>query len=297
MNHGSFAARLETAAREVERELALLLDFGPDVPPRLGEAMRYSVLGAGKRLRPFLVVAAGGLGDADPRACLRVGAAVELIHCYSLVHDDLPAMDDAELRRGRPTCHRAFDEATAILAADALIALAFEVLAREDWPCPPEVRAAVIGGLAVASGAEGMCGGQMLDLQSGSGFTGEAELTRLQQLKTGAMIAFALDAGCLLAGLDNGQRAAVRSYGRTLGLAFQIQDDLLDAVGSAAETGKVAGKDSALGRATFVSLLGVEGARGRLRDLRREAVGALDSLGPSATVLIELFDFVISRRS
>jgi farnesyl diphosphate synthase len=248
-------------------------------------------------LRPFLVHAAADLGSADLRACRRVAAAVELVHCYSLVHDDLPAMDDAALRRGKPSCHSACGEAVAILAGDALVALAFEVLAIEDWPAQASLRATLVARLARAAGVVGMCGGQMLDLDSGDRPLGEADLLRLQGLKTGAIIRFSLEAGCLLAGLADTAREAVDAYGEALGIAFQIRDDLLDLHGSAAETGKNAGRDDALGRTTFVTLLGEDGALRRLRLLREEAFGALDRLDGDTTLLRDLFDFVISRRN
>ncbi|MCL6607673.1 MAG: polyprenyl synthetase family protein [Geminicoccaceae bacterium] len=258
--------------------------------------MRHAVLGGGKRLRPFLVRAAAALGRAEPAAVLRVGAAIELVHCYSLVHDDLPAMDDATTRRGRPSCHVAFDEATAILAGDALQALAFEVLARPDWPGSAELRAELAAGLARAAGAAGMCGGQALDLAAEGTALDEAGITRLQALKTGALIAFACEAGARLAGLDPERLRLVAEYARALGLAFQITDDLLDATGSAAELGKPAGADAVQGKATFLRLLGERGARVRLEAVRADASGALDKLGPEALLLRATLDLVVERR-
>ncbi len=295
------AALLAEHARAVETELEALL-AGPEQPEasaaerRLFAAMRHAALGGGKRLRPFLVRAAAALGRAEPAAVLRVGAAIELVHSYSLVHDDLPAMDDAATRRGRPSCHVAFDEATAILAGDALQALAFEVLARPDWPGSAELRAELVAGLARAAGAAGMCGGQALDLAAEGTALDEAGITRLQALKTGALIAFACEAGARLAGLDAERRGLVTEYARALGLAFQITDDLLDATGTAAELGKPAGADAVQGKATFLRLLGESGARARLLAVRADASGALDKLGPEALLLRATLDLVVERR-
>lgn len=301
MSPAEVAALLAEHARAVEAELEALL-AGPEQPQaspaerRLLAAMRHAVLGGGKRLRPFLVRAAAALGRAEPAAVLRVGAAIELVHSYSLVHDDLPAMDDAATRRGRPSCHVAFDEATAILAGDALQALAFEVLARPDWPASAELRAELVAGLARAAGAAGMCGGQALDLAAEGTALDEAGITRLQALKTGALIAFACEAGARLAGLDVERRGLVADYARALGLAFQITDDLLDATGSAVELGKPTGADAAQGKATFVRLLGERGARARLEAVRADASGALDKLGPEALLLRATLDLVVERR-
>ena len=294
---GGLAAAMGEVAAGIEAELGLLLAPQPDVPDRLLEAMRYAAMGAGKRLRPFLVWVVGQVGEADADALRRVGAAIELIHAYSLIHDDLPAMDDATLRRGRPSCHVAFDEATAILAGDALQALAFEALAREDWPCEAGRRLALLAGLGRASGMAGMCGGQMLDLEAEGKSLDEEAVVRLQRLKTGALIGFACEAGARLADLDEGARSAVAAYARALGLAFQIKDDLLDVTQSSAETGKDSRLDAAHGKATFVTLAGIAGAERRLVALRGEAAAALDTLGPRATLMDELFDFVINRRA
>jgi farnesyl diphosphate synthase len=294
-------ARLESAmaavAAAVEGELSALLPPALGQQARLHEAMRYAVLGGGKRLRPFLVAATGALFDVPERAATRAGAAVELIHAYSLVHDDLPAMDDAALRRGRPSCHRAFDEATAILAGDALQALAFEVLARDGYGADAAQRCALLQGLARAAGPLGMCGGQMIDLLAERRTLSLAEVRELQALKTGAIIAFCCEAGAVLGRAAAEERAALAAYAADLGLAFQIRDDLLDLEGDSAVTGKDAGRDSEVGKATFVRLLGEDGARAKLAALRREALGQLDIFGDRATVLGQLFDFVIDRRS
>lgn len=292
-------AAMALVADATERELAGLLDSaeGDGAPARLVEAMRHAALGGGKRLRSFLVAATGNLFDADAAALRRAGAAVELLHAYSLVHDDLPAMDDAELRRGRPSCHRAFGEATAILAGDALQALAFEALARDDWPASPDQRVALAAGLARAAGAAGMCGGQMLDLAAERRVLSLEEVAELQARKTGDLIGFAVQAGCVLGPAGSGEAAALRAYARDLGLAFQIRDDLLDVGGEAADLGKATGQDAGRGKATFVGLLGVDGARGRLEELARDAVVQLDMFGGRAALLRELFTFVVNRKS
>ena len=283
------------AGRAVEVELDALLPPPEGPEARLLEAMRYATLGGGKRLRPFLVMAAGELCGAAAPACRRVGAAVELVHCYSLIHDDLPAMDGALLRRGRPACHRRFDEATAILAGDALQALAFAVLAQPDHGVAAERRLARVAGLAAAAGAQGLCGGQMIDLASEGQRLPLAAIERLQRLKTGALLAFAVDAGWLLGTAGAAARGRLAAYARELGLAFQIKDDLLDVEGDSAHTGKDHGRDAAAAKPTFVAALGREGAHGRLAALRAEAFGQLDFFGPEGRVLRELFDFVINR--
>lgn len=302
MNAAEAARLLAEHGRLVETELEALLG-GLEAPEslaaerRLVAAMRQATLGGGKRLRPFLVRAAAALGPADSAAVLRVGAAIELVHAYSLVHDDLPAMDDSPTRRGRPSCHVAFDEATAILAGDALQALAFEALARPDWPADAALRAELVAGLARAAGARGMCGGQALDLAAEGASLDEAGVDRLQALKTGALLAFACEAGARLAGLAGEALAAVLAFGRGLGLAFQIKDDLLDATGSAALLGKPTGADAARGKATFLRLLGEEGARARLEAVRAEASRVLDKLGPDALLLSATLDLVVERQS
>jgi farnesyl diphosphate synthase len=288
---------MAAAAAAVEEELAALLPPASGQQARLHEAMRYAVLGGGKRLRPFLVAATGALFGVPAAATARAGAAVELIHAYSLVHDDLPAMDDAALRRGRPSCHLAFDEATAILAGDALQALAFEALARDGYGADADQRCALVLALARAAGPLGMCGGQMIDLLAERRTLSLAEVRELQALKTGAIIAFCCEAGAVLGRAAARERGALAAYAADLGLAFQIRDDLLDLEGDSAITGKDAGRDSEVGKATFVRLLGEDGARAKLAALRREALGQLDIFGDRATVLGQLFDFVIDRRS
>jgi farnesyl diphosphate synthase len=282
-------------AAAVERELAALLPPVEGPLAQLAEAMRYAALGAGKRFRPLLVAAAARLGPADPAAVTRVGAAIELIHAYSLVHDDLPAMDDATLRRGKPACHRVYGEALAILVGDALQALAFEALAGGDWPAPAELRAELVGGLAGAAGPLGMCGGQHLDLADAGRAGDAARIAYVEGLKTGALIAFATTAGGRLAGLDGERLAALGGYAQALGLAFQITDDLLDHEGDPRATGKDAGLDATSGKATLVGVLGVAGARARLAALEREASSRLDIFGCQGTLLRRILSYVVTR--
>ncbi|MGD1038082.1 MAG: polyprenyl synthetase family protein [Roseiarcus sp.] len=302
----AFADRLAGVGATIEAELDALLgaearEGEPGRPARLIEAMRYGVLGGGKRLRPFLVVEtarAFGATGAGPR---RVGAAIELVHGYSLIHDDLPAMDDDDLRRGRATVHRAFDEATAILAGDALLTLAFEALADAATAKDAEIRAALCAGLARASGLAGMVGGQMLDVaaETAAAPLGAEAIALLQAMKTGALLRFSVEAGAIVAGAPAEARAALVSYGRSLGAAFQIADDVLDAEGDAAMLGKRAGKDAARNKATFVAALGLEGARAKRDRLVGEAVAAIDAsgLGSAGDVLREAAVFVAKRRS
>jgi farnesyl diphosphate synthase len=259
--------------------------------------MRYSALAPGKRLRPFLVLAGAHLFGVARRCALQVAAAVEMVHAYSLVHDDLPAMDNSDLRRGRPTCHKEFDEATAVLAGDGLLTAAFEVLAHPDAHSDPAVRCELVTALAVAAGAAGMVGGQMIDLIAEREALDIGAITRLQRMKTGALIAFACEAGAILAKAAAEPRIALRGYAHDLGLAFQIADDLLDVEGSAADAGKPVGADAAAGKATFVSTLGVGRARAQAELLIRQAVAHLDLFGGRAELLREAARFVISRRT
>ena len=285
------------AARPAEGELAR--------PERLVEAMRYATLAGGKRLRPFLLLEAARLFGADRPAHLRAAAAVELIHCYSLVHDDLPAMDNDDLRRGRPTAHRAYDEATAILAGDSLLTLAFDILADELTDPEPAIRAALVLTLARAAGLGGMAGGQMLDLEAEGRFSGdgralalnETEILRLQAMKTGALLTASAEMGAIIGRGDEKDRAAMRSYGHLLGQAFQIADDLLDVESDAATLGKATGKDSDKGKATLVGLWGIEAARRRLAALVAEAEKALAAFGEKAEVLRQAARFVAERKN
>ncbi len=303
-SYRQFDQALTFAAESVERTMDRLLASGDEGEARLFEAMRYSSLGGGKRLRAFFVLAGATLFKVAATPALRTASAVEFVHAYSLIHDDLPAMDDDDLRRGKPSCHRQFDEATAILAGDALQALAFEVLAHDDTHGDPAVRAALVADLARAAGAHGMVGGQMLDLLAESqdarqdgGDRSIGAITRLQRLKTGALISFSCTAGAILGKASDHARVALNAYAHDLGLAFQIADDLLDVEGSAAELGKTPGKDEAAGKATFVSILGVERARAQAVLLARQAAAHLESFGEAADLLRQATDFVVARRT
>jgi farnesyl diphosphate synthase len=266
-------------------------------PKRLIEAMRYSSLGGGKRLRPFLVVESAAVFDVPREGALLAGAALECIHCYSLIHDDLPAMDNSDLRRGRPTLHRKTDDATAILAGDGLLTLAFDIVTRDEIHADPAVRLKLTRALARASGIGGMVGGQMLDL-AGEGRFGDREpvdVARLQQMKTGALLRFGCIAGAILGQASQKEYQALDDYGRALGEAFQIADDLLDVEGDPALVGKQTGKDAEAGKATMVGILGTEGAKARLRALVAEAASALAPFGQAASILIDAARFVAER--
>ncbi len=293
----SFAATLSECATAVNATLDRLLPAVATPEGRVVEAMRYAALDGGKRLRPFLVVAAADLFNVPRERALRAGAAVEMVHCYSLVHDDLPAMDDDDLRRGRPTVHKAFDEATAILAGDGLLTQAFEVLADPATHPDGAVRAALVTELAKGSGAAGMVGGQMIDLQAPNLNLDDAGLIRLQSLKTGALIACSCRLGAVLAGAPDSARDALGAYGQAIGFAFQIADDVLDVESSAQVAGKATGKDAAAGKATFVSRLGLEGAIAEARRLVEQAIGQIEIFGPAAEPLRQAAVFVIGRKT
>ena len=298
----SLSPRFEDALAEAATLTDALLDKLIAVPPgleaRVFEAMRYAALAPGKRLRPFLVLASARLFGVARHRALQVGAAIELVHAYSLVHDDLPAMDNSDLRRGRPTCHKAFDDATAILAGDGLLTLAFEVLAHPDTHGDPAVRCELVSALAQAAGSHGMVGGQMIDLIAEDRPNLDiGAITRLQRLKTGALIAFACESGAILGKAPSELRAALRGYAHDLGLAFQIADDLLDVQGSAAATGKPVGQDAAAGKATFVSILGVARARAQAELLVTQAVAHLDLFEERANLLCQAARFVVDRRT
>ena len=289
------APALSRIRAEVDTFLSSLLAVPPDPRARLYDAMRYSAIGGGKRLRPLLVAAASALFHTDRERAVRVGAAVECIHVYSLIHDDLPAMDDDDLRRGKPTLHKAYDEATAILAGDALHALAFEILADEATHEDPFVRAELIAELARAAGPAGMAGGQMMDLAAADGALDLPAVTRLQQLKTGALIGFCLEAGAIMGRSPPERRIKLRGYARDVGLAFQIADDLLDEEGQEEKTGKKVGKDRAKGKETFVTLLGRERARKQAELLVGQAVDYLKSYGAEADLLRAIARFAVER--
>jgi farnesyl diphosphate synthase len=291
-----FATVLAEVAGEVDATMDRLLPGGPEPELKLFQAMRYAVLSGGKRLRPFFVVASADLFNVARPGALRAAAAVEFVHAYSLVHDDLPAMDDDDLRRGQPTVHRQFDEATAILVGDALQALAFEVLADPATHGDPAVRVELMRSLAAAAGAHGMVGGQMLDLMAADDSYGIGQITRMQRLKTGAMIAFACTAGAILGKAAEPSRHALQAYAHDLGLAFQIADDLIDATGSTAEAGKAVGKDKGRGKATFVDILGVARARDQAELLAQQAAKHLDLFAEKADLLRQAARFVVGRR-
>ena len=293
----SFPQALEDAAKLTDTALERLLIVPPGLEARVYDAMRYSALAPGKRMRPFLVLASAGLFGVARRCALQVAATIEMVHAYSLVHDDLPAMDNSDLRRGRPTCHKQFDEATAVLAGDGLLTAAFEVLAHPDTHGDPAVRCELVATLATAAGPAGMVGGQMIDLIAEHQTLDIGAITRLQRMKTGALIAFSCEAGAILAKAPGELRTALRGYAHDLGLAFQIADDLLDVEGSAAETGKPVGADAEAGKATFVSILGVERARAQAELLVDQAVAHLDLFGQRAELLREAARFVITRRT
>ena len=305
---GAFEARLGSVALDVEKTLAARLDAGGsgggkhDVPERLGAAMRHAVLGGGKRLRPFLVIETARVLGRNDNGPLIAGCALELLHCYSLVHDDLPAMDDDDLRRGRPTVHKAFDEATAILAGDALLTLAFEVMASPEIEPDPGIRMELVMALGRAAGAAGMVGGQMLDLAAEGRFhrgeppLAEKDIRRLQAMKTGALLAFAVDAGALLGRASAGERACLREYGEALGAAFQVADDILDVEATESALGKATGKDAARGKATLVAALGLERAKAERDALATRAISSLSGFDARADLLRAAARFTIERR-
>jgi len=292
-----FEAALAEAARLTDAALDRLLVVPPDLEARVWEAMRYSALSPGKRLRPFLVLASSHLFGIARSCALQVAAAIEMVHAYSLVHDDLPAMDNSDLRRGRATTHKQFDDATAILAGDGLLTMAFEVLAHPDTHGDAAVRCELVMSLAQAAGPAGMVGGQMIDLIAETTTLDIGAITRLQRMKTGALIAFACEAGAILAKAPPELHLALRGYAHDVGLAFQIADDLLDVEGTAAETGKPVGADAAAGKATFVSILGVDRARAQAALLIDQAVAHLELFERRAELLRQAARFVIARRT
>ena len=290
---------LKPALERMAKDVDILFDTWLTVPgdsrSKLYEAMRYAAIGGGKRLRPMLLVAASEVFNVDRDSAMRAGFAVECIHVYSLIHDDLPCMDDDDMRRGKPTVHKQFDEATAVLAGDCLLALAFEILGEEATHPDPFVRAELMAALAQASGPSGMGGGQMMDLEAENRQLDLPAVTRLQQLKTGALMGFCLEAACILGRIPPENRTHLRGYARDLGLAFQIADDLLDVEGDEELAGKKLGKDDEAGKATFVSLLGLERAKQQAKMLVDQAIDHLRDYGEEADMLREIARFSIER--
>ena len=297
-----FEAARMSHADAVERRLRALLDGRArdgEVarPERLMQAMRHGVLNGGKRLRPFLLMESAALFGVEGEAPLRVAAALECIHCYSLIHDDLPAMDDDDLRRGQPTVHRAFDEATAILAGDALLTYAFDIVASEETEIPAAARVALVSALARAAGLGGMAGGQALDLQAERERPDETGILMLQAMKTGALIRFACEAGAIVGGADAEERARLAEFGSAVGLAFQLADDLLDLTSDAATMGKATGKDAAAGKATLPGLHGVDWTRRQLDGLVAQAEELLSPFGETASMLRAAARFIAERKN
>ena len=303
MNHSSahqmtdITEVLGENATRVEAMLDRLLPDGGGPEKPLLDAMRYACLNGGKRLRPYLTVATARLFGVSEEQAFRAAAAVEMLHCYSLVHDDLPAMDDDELRRGRPTCHIAFDEATAILAGDALLTLAFDILADPATHDDAAVRIELVRGLTEAAGAHGMVAGQMIDLAVEHRQVDATTVERLQALKTGALITYSAEAGAILGEADPDARESILAYGRDVGFAFQIVDDLLDEEGDEAAMGKAVGKDAAAGKATLVGVLGKDAARQKADRLAERAVESLEAFGDAADALRDVARFVVTRRT
>ncbi|HXV73861.1 MAG TPA: farnesyl diphosphate synthase [Sphingomonadales bacterium] len=296
-SYPSLESALKNVATAVERKLDQLLPVPEAREKALFEAMRYSLLAGGKRFRPFLVVTAADLFDVDKSCSFRAAAAIECVHTYSLVHDDLPAMDDDDMRRGQPTAHKVFGEAAAILAGDGLLTYAFEILSDPDTHNDPRVRCELVAALAKAAGIHGMVAGQMIDLASENSASDIGQVTRLQKLKTGALIACAAEMGAILGKANDARRQLLAAYAHDLGLAFQIADDLLDHEGSPEEAGKATQKDAERGKATFVSLLGPARARRQAEMLSKQAIGHLEDFGEKAALLRELARYVVNRRA
>jgi len=297
VTHAALDPALKESAAFIEDALIEALPEPEGPQARLFEAMRYATLNGGKRIRAFLVMQSGRQFGVDRRALSRAAAAVECVHAYSLVHDDLPAMDDDDLRRGKPTTHKQFDEATAILAGDALLTHAFTLLAGQETHPDPHVRCELVARLAQASGSNGMVGGQMMDIDAKGELTDIGQITRLQRLKTGALISFAVDAGAIMGKASSTARHALSNYAQELGLAYQIADDLLDVEGDPVQMGKAAGKDVKAGKATFVTILGPERARAQAQLLADQAAAHLEVFDEKADLLRGLTAYVVNRRA
>ena len=290
-----FPSRLASVAAEMENTLSYVLPEAEGHQSVIMDAMRYAAMGGGKRLRPFLMIETTRMLGYTDKGVHIAAAALECLHVYSLVHDDLPCMDDDDLRRGKPTVHKAYDEALAVLAGDGLLTHSFELLAREDVHSDPNVRLALISGLAKAGGTYGMIGGQVIDISVSESDRDELLITQLQNLKTGALIEYAVTAGATLAGANATQHKTLQNYARDMGLAFQIKDDILDVEGDSDIVGKAVGKDENLGKATFVSILGLEGARDKAAELGIRAKSHLEPFGKNAQTLCDTVDFVLNR--
>jgi len=288
---------MQDAARIVDAMLDRVLPKPHGLHARVQEAMRYATFAGGKRLRPFLVLNSARLFGVEVARAARAAAAIEVLHTYSLVHDDLPCMDDDDLRRGRPTTHIAFDEMTAVLAGDALLTVAFEILAHPETHPSGDVRSALVLRLAQASGSDGMIGGQMIDMQAAQNAFGADEIILLQRLKTGQLFEFSCEAGAILGQAGQEDRDRLRAYARDMGLVFQITDDLLDVTSTAEKTGKAVGKDKDQGKATLVSIMGIDGARAEAEKLARRAAATLAPYGNAAPELCELPLFLLDRES
>ena len=294
---GSLAPALERAAKVLEQTLDAVLPKPHGLHSRIHEAMRYATFAGGKRLRPFLVMECAGLFAVDEARASRTAAAIEVLHTYSLVHDDLPCMDDDDLRRGRPTTHKAFDEVTAVLAGDGLLTIAFEILADLATHPSAEVRCQLITRLAQAAGANGMIGGQMVDMVASDHSFGADEIMLLQRLKTGQLFEFSCEAGAILGEAGAGEQERMRQYAADMGLVFQITDDLLDVTSTAEKAGKAVGKDQEHGKATLVSIYGVEGAREKARQIADRAMASLEPFGEKGAALRELLPYLLTRES
>ncbi|MEI9930046.1 MAG: polyprenyl synthetase family protein [Rhizomicrobium sp.] len=295
--HAGLLQAMAESARAVEATLEEILPKPHGLHTRIHEAMRYAIFAGGKRLRPFLVMHSAAMFGVPPERAARAAAAIEALHTYSLVHDDLPCMDDDDLRRGRPTTHKAYDEATAVLAGDALLTIAFEILADAATHPNADVRLKLITRLAEASGSNGMIGGQMIDMRAAESSFGADEIMLLQRLKTGQLFEFSCEAGPILGEASDADRKRLRDYAHDMGLVFQITDDLLDVTSTAEKTGKAVGKDQDQGKATLVSIYGVEGARAEAEKLARRAADTLSNYGREANPLRELPMFLLDRDS